>query len=415
MKTSTRYTLTRYTLRAALAAGLVLAAAPSMATTGYFSNGTSVQSKGMAGSGVAIGTGIMGMASNPAMGTRYPNQAAACLSFFAPDRSTTVGPTTFKSDNDLFVVPCGGANFRLNNGATVGVLMYGNGGMNTEYPVNFFGGVGPLGVNLEQLFLQLNYAYEVSDSVSLGFAPIIAAQRFKATGLQAIGGLGLSSDATRLTNNGDDWSYGIGAMAGITVEAGNGLTFGASIRSKIKMGRFKKYAGLFAEAGDFDIPATAKIGLSYTPQARPGLTLTAEWERIFYSGVASISNPFPNGATLLGLPNGHGFGWNDMDVFRIGAEYKLNPKWTLRGGVSYNSMFTDSSQATFNALAPATPQWHVSVGGTMHINERRELHVAYVHAFDNALSGTMPPALGGAPISERMSQDELSVGMTWKW
>ena len=396
----------------AIAAALLALAAPALATTGYFSNGTSVESKGLAGSGVAIGTGVMGLAANPAMGVRYGDQAAGCLSFFAPSRSTTIGPTTVQSDNEFFPVPCGGVNFQLNDRSTLGVLMYGNGGMNTDYPINFFGGPAPLGVNLEQLFIQVNYAYEVSDQVALGFAPIIAAQRFSATGLQPFAGM--SSDPTRLTDNGDDWAYGFGFQVGALLQANENLSFGINIRSRINMGRFKKYAGLFAEAGDFDIPPTASIGLAYSPPARSDLTITAEYQRIFYSQVAAIGNTMTAGGPL-GAPNGAGFGWKDMDVFRLGAEWRASPKWTMRAGVSYNTMFTDPSQATFNALAPATPQWHVSLGGTMHINDRRELHVAYTHAFDNSLSGALPPPFPAAPISSQMSQHELSVGMTWKW
>ncbi len=394
---------------------LVLLAAPAMATTGYFSNGTSVESKGMAGSGVAVETGVMGMTANPAMGTRYPNQAGACLSLFSPKRSTTItGMGTFESGKEFFPVPCGGANWELKNGSTLGVLMYGNGGMNTEYQTNFFGGgviPGPLGVNLEQLFIQVNYARDMDNGLSLGFAPIIAAQRFSATGLAGFGGF--SADATALTNNGDDWSFGAGAMVGAVIDAGNGFTFGASYRSRIYMEPFDKYSGLFAEGGDFDIPATAKVGLSYTPQANAAWTFSAEWERIFYSKIAALGNPFPTAAPL-GADDGPGFGWDDMDVIRIGAEYRASDKWTVRGGVSYNTSFTDSSQVTLNTLAPATPQWHVAIGGTMQINDRRELHVSYSHAFDNSLSGVM--ALDGVtPISTQMSQDELSVAMTWKW
>ncbi|WP_373050855.1 OmpP1/FadL family transporter [Thalassovita aquimarina] len=394
---------------------LVLFAAPAVATTGYFSNGTSVESKGMAGSGVAIGTGVMGLTANPAMGTRYPDQAGACLSLFSPKRSTTItGMGTFDSDKEFFPVPCGSGNFRLENGSTLGVLMYGNGGMNTEYQTNFFGGgviPGPLGVNLEQLFIQVNYATDLDNGLSLGFAPIIAAQRFSATGLAGFGGF--SADATALSDNGDDWSFGAGAMVGAVINAGNGFTFGASYRSRIYMEPFEKYSGLFAEGGDFDIPATAKVGLSYTPQSNAAWTLTAEWERIFYSKVAALGNPFPT-ASPLGAADGPGFGWDDMDVIRIGAEYRASDKWTVRGGVSYNTMFTDSSQVTLNTLAPATPQWHATIGGTMRINDRREFHVSYSHAFDNSLSGVM--ALDGVtPISTQMSQDELSVAMTWKW
>lgn len=404
--------------RALAATAFAVLAAPAMATTGYFTNGTSVQSKGMAGAGTAIGTGVMGLAQNPALGTRYPDQAEACLSFFSPSRSTTItGMGNFQSRNELFLVPCGGANFRLGNRATLGVLMYGNGGMNTEYGTNFFGGgvvPGPLGVNLEQLFIAVPLAYEVSDRVSLGFAPIFAAQRFSATGLA--GFAPFSSNPAALSDNGDDWSTGFGFQLGAMFEASPNLSLGASYRSKIRMDPFNKYSGLFANGGDFDIPPTASVGLAFTPPSNSALTLTAEWQRIFYSEVPAVANPFPTAAPL-GAAGGPGFGWKDMDVLRIGAEFRANDKWTFRGGLSYNTEFTDPSQATLNALAPATPQLHASLGATWHINKRRALHVAYTHAFDNAISGTLPspPFPGAAPISSQMSQHELAFGMTWKW
>ncbi|MDQ2088782.1 OmpP1/FadL family transporter [Marimonas arenosa] len=400
-------------LGASLAAGLALAAAPAMATTGYFSNGTSVQSKGMAGAGVSIGTGVMGAASNPAFGLKYPNQVDACLAAFMPSRSVTItGFGTFQSDNEFFPVPCIGGNFQLGNGSTLGVLVYGNGGMNTDYPINFFGGVGPLGVNLEQLFVQVNYATEVGNGVTLGFAPIVAAQRFSATGLQAFDAPGFTTAVGSVTDNGDDWSVGFGAQIGVLIEASPNLTFGASVRSKIKMDPFESYAGLFADAGDFDIPASATIGMTFMPPSNSALKITAEWQRIFYSGVGAIGNssttPLP-----LGSPGGPGFGWKDMDVFRLAAEYEVNSQWTVRGGVSYNTEFAAPIEATFNALAPATPQLHASIGGTYRINNRREIHMSYTHAFDNDLSG--PFLFAPTTISEQMSQHEIAVGMTWKW
>jgi long-chain fatty acid transport protein len=414
-------------LRAAAAAvALGLVAAPALATTGYFANGTSTESKGMAGSGAAIGTGVMGLAQNPAMGTRYPNQAAVCLSFFSPDRSVTIGgagpltPGTHRSNNRFFPVPCGGYNQRLNDRATLGVLVYGNGGMNTEYTTNFFAGLGagtsPLGVNLEQLFIAVNYSYDVNEQLSVGIAPVLAVQRFRATGLEAF--TAFSINPAGVTGNGDEWSRGVGVNLGMTFAASPNLTFGAAYRSKINMSPFTQYSGLFANGGDFDIPATATVGLAYTPKGNSDLTLTAEWQRIFYSGVAAVSNvgPVPPATGLpLGTPTGAGFGWGDMDVIRVGAEYRMSPKWTMRGGVSYNTAFTDPTQVLMNTLAPATPQWHVSVGATMHINARREFHVAYTHALDATLAGAAPAAFGGQPISAQMSQHELTMGMSWKW
>src|SRR6056297_2178362 len=67
--------------------GASLLAAPAQATNGYFANGYGGQSKGMAGAGVAVPTGVLGMAQNPATGVRVGNSAGFCLTTFAPNRS----------------------------------------------------------------------------------------------------------------------------------------------------------------------------------------------------------------------------------------------------------------------------------------------------------------------------------------
>lgn len=394
------------------------------ATNGYFSNGYGNESKAMAGSGVAVNNGTLGLALNPAMGTDVGRRADACLTFFAPDRGFTIGgaapltPGSYTSNNDLFLIPCLGANFRLNERSTFGVLMFGNGGMNTEYDANPFAGLGagtaPLGVNLEQLFITANYAFDVNDQLSLGIAPTFAIQRFSATGLEAFGAF--SSNPARVTNQGDDWSTGFGIGLGLVWRPSQEWTIGASYRSKMDMGKFDRYAGLFAEQGGFDIPATATIGAAFTPASNRALTLTAEYQRIFYGDVAAIANSNAVLATPLGANNGPGFGWTDMDVIRIGAIFQANPRLTLRGGVSYATDFLAStSEVLFNVLAPATPQWHASIGASYQVSERMELTGAYTHVFEETVSGNNLTPGFGQPVSLSMYQNELSVGLSYKW
>ena len=173
-------------------------------------------------------------------------------------------------------------------------------------------------MNLEQLFITLNYSYDVSDTLSVGVAPVLALQRFAATGLQPFQNPAFTTNPLAVTNNGHEWSKGAGL--GLIWEASPQVTIGASYRTKINMDPFSKYSGLFANGGDFDIPATTKLGLTYSPC--PELSFTAEWERIFHSDVAAISNADPLPSTGSGLPlgstSGAGFGWKDMDVIRVG-------------------------------------------------------------------------------------------------
>jgi len=416
--------LTSLAARSATAAmAALMLASPAAATNGYFSNGYGGQSKGLAGAGVALPTGIMGLAQNPAFGTSIGNGAEMCLTIFNPNRGFSVGgaapltPGAYESSNSVFFIPCGGANFQINDRSSFGFTLYGNGGMNTEYDANTFAGLGagsvPLGVNLEQLFISAHYSFEVNNQLSLGIAPILAVQRFSATGLEAFGGF--SSSPANLTNNGDDWSTGFGLNLGLAWQPSSEWTIGAAYRTKMDMGEFDRYAGLFAEQGDFDIPATATIGAAFTPSSNPALTLTAEYQHIFYSDVAAIANSGAVLATPLGADNGPGFGWDDMDVVRIAAQYRYNDKLTLRGGIAYNSDFIDDSEVLLNTLAPATIRWHASLGASYRLDNGWDITAAYTHAFNAEKSGANQTPGLGQPITLWMDQNELTFSLSKSW
>ena len=68
---------------------------------------------------------------------------------------------------------------------------------------------------------------------------------------------------TNLSNNGHEFSYGAGAKIGFQANLGASTSLAAAYTSEIGMTELDKYADLFAEQGGFDIPANAKIGLTF--------------------------------------------------------------------------------------------------------------------------------------------------------
>ncbi len=418
-----------YTRRATatLACGLAAAfAQPAGATNGYISNGYGAEAKAMAGAGVAVDAGVLGLAQNPAMGVTVGNRADACASGFAPERDVTISGAgglangKVESDNPFFVIPCLGINRRLDAVSALGLVVYAHGGINTDYDTNVFSpgfgpAPGPLGVDLAQVFVALNYARELAPGLTLGIAPTFAVQRFRARGLGNFAPF--SSDPANLTNNGYDWSTGGGVNLGVTWKPATGITLAAAWRSRMYMSKFEDYAGLFAEGGDFDIPATLTIGAAWAPVALPGLTLTAEYQRIFYSDIDSVgrSGVLPPAAFNLGAGNGAGFGWEDMDVFRLAAIWQAAERWTLRTGVSYASEFIDGDEVVFNILAPATPRWHASVGASYAARERWVVTAAYTRAFSASTTGTNPFLTPAQPVRLRMDQHEATLGVSYRW
>ncbi len=409
-----------------LTAGTVVATTPAHATNGYFANGYGAPSKAQAGAGVAHGEGPLASAQNPALGVQVGNVAGLCFTGFMPHRYTdsaaggAMVPGKVKSDNEFFPIVCGGVNYMLDNDTSLGLVMFGNGGMNTEYDTNVFanfnGGTAestPLGMDMAQAFFALNAAHRLTPTVSIGAAPVLAVQRFKAYGLEPFAGS--STDAAHLTNNGYDWSVGGGFKLGATWDAAKWVTLGVNYQSRMWMQPFEKYKGLFAEGGDFDIPSTVGVGAAFKPDDRWIVSL--EYQRIFYNEISSVSNSHvrSGGSLALGSDNGAGFGWKDMDIFRIGAEFKATDSLTLRTGFSHASKFADNQEVLFNVLAPATVRTHAGAGFTYRFNETWSVTGSYLHAFSESLTGTNPAMAPNDSTKLQMDQDEVSLGFSYKF
>ncbi len=84
-----------------------------------------------------------------------------------------------------------------------------------------------------------------------------------------------SESPTNMSDNGYDSAWGWGGRIGYTGKITPELTIGATYATKTYMGSFDKYKGLFAEQGDFDIPANFGVGVAW--KAMPALTLAADY------------------------------------------------------------------------------------------------------------------------------------------
>lgn len=427
-------------LIAVLAAGSGFIADNAYATNGYFAHGYSIESKALGGAGVALPQGSLDASVNPALMAFVGKRLDVSLSLFNPNREYTVRGAatlpgescppdcpfgldegTVKSDSKFFLVPAIGANWSLNDQTSVGISIFGNGGMNTDYDKKTYespylpsNASSPTGIDMMQLFIVPTLSVKVTPKHALGFSPIIAYQVFEAKGLQNFSPY--SSAPTKLFNNGHDDSYGFGARIGYYGELTSYLSIGASYQTKIWMSRLKDYAGLFAEQGDFDIPSNWTIGVAVKPT--PALAFLFDVQKIYYSDVKSVNNRLIPGVTLvpgaLGEDWGAGFGWEDMTIYKMGVQWKSSEDWTWRAGYSFGDQPIPSSEMMFNILAPGVVEQHATVGFTKAISKTQDLSFSLMHAFSHTISGNN--ALDtGQKISLKMNQWEGTIGYTWKF
>jgi long-chain fatty acid transport protein len=395
------------------------------ATDGYFRHGYGIKYSALAGSGVAVSLSSLGAISNPAGIVFLDTREFTVTGDPSPPPAFGLAPGTEKSDGSSFFFPTLGANWMLNPTMAIGVVIYGNGGMNTEYPAQVFYDPGSpkTGVNLEQLFAGLTYAIEFAEGHSLAAQGLFGWQRFTAQGLASFSPF--SSDPANLTGNAKSISTGYGFKVGYQGQIGKLIRIGAAYQSKMNMSEFDRYAGLFAEKGGFDVPANWQAGIAILPTE--ALTILFDVQQILYSGVKSIANPmdamalppaFPDGQggfipnpnhVPLGADNGSGFGWEDMTIIKFGLMYKLQQDWVLYGGYSYGQQPIPETEVLFNILAPAVVESHITLGVSKTINKSNEIMVAFMYAPEGSVSGTNPfdPA---QTIKLNMSQFQIDIG-----
>lgn len=411
-------------LIAAVIAFVSFVASSSYATNGWFAHGYGVKNKGLAGAGIALPLSALAAATNPAgmvfVGHRYDISVA----LFSPNRQYTVTgnpsgfpgtfgltPGTVESGSKAFIIPALAANWMLDDNSSIGVSIFGNGGMNTNYNTKTFYGSTPTGVNLMQLFIAPTYARKLAAKHAIGVTAILAFQLFKAEGLQAFGSF--SRDASKMTNNNNDNSLGYGARIGYQGEWLPNVSVGASYQTKSMMGAFDSYAGLFAEKGDFDIPANWSAGVAI--KASSALTVVFDVQQILYSGSTSVNNPLSNliVGSKLGDDNGPGFGWEDMTIFKGGLQWQSGG-WTWRTGYSSGEQRIPKSEVLFNILAPGVIEQHATFGFTKATGNSREISLSVMHAFAKSVAGANPlEAPGQQTIELKMNQWEFEIGFSF--
>ncbi|REH39974.1 long-chain fatty acid transport protein [Paraperlucidibaca baekdonensis] len=429
---------------------------------------------------------------------------ATGLGIFATDAGRV------KSSHNLFAIPGFAIAGPINDTLSAGLAVYGNGGLNTVYkqgetnatffgvntaqpgntglvgnllnglgvnPGNLVGGVvssrcqgafgggdalannpdllgfcgngnGTASVDLIQLFVTPTLAINVSERLSFGLSPIFAVQRFEAKGLSAFAPF--SNAPGKVTDNGTSFSYGGGGRIGMLATIAPGLDFGASWQSRIHMTKFKEYAGLFPEQGDFDIPSAWNLGLAWQPHPQHRFLL--DYQHISFNEVASVGRPLNPQAfvsqcalprlagkvtglsspspSCLGADTGPGFGWQDMDIYKFGYQYSQGD-WTWRAGYSQpNSQPIPSSEVTLNILAPGVVEQHYTLGVNWQASPRWGFDLSMMYADADPVRGRNPLSnvqllngnlvtagidSGDQEIALDMRQYEVTFGMNYTY
>ncbi len=479
----------------AMSAVLMLALAmPGWAANGINAPGYGAAQLGLAGAGTAMAENTFASLRNPAAGVWLESGASFDLGIALPVGETSVGavgpssrfglidvePGRYTSVSGVFPLPSYARNWRYSDRTAFGwgitasglksmtkgdsaALARGLPGFDARCEGSFGGGAplsgtsdllglcgngdAPLGVDLTQVLLSGHYAYRITDSLSVGAAAVLAAQRALLRGLGAFAAF--SNEPARTTDNGFDFSYGGGLRLGVLWEIADGVGVGAAWQSRLRQTEFDRYRGSIV-GGSLDIASTLNVGLQVHPAE--GHRVLFDLERIAFGDVKPFGSQVDpqrfsdecfiprllirsdNPSELpacLGGDAGPGFGWGDVTVYKLGYQARFGAV-TWRAGFSWGGNPVNDGQTLTRFLAPAISDRHASLGLSWRRSGGAVVDVALVHAPEqrtrerNVFSNAQLSLLDGALLGYRVDSDpqdqafessmrvwELHVSYSW--
>ena len=213
-------------------------------------------------------------------------------------------------------------------------------------------------VGLQRTVVAPSLARDWGEHGSVRLTGILAYQRFASLGF---GTTGDAAHAPLPTWYGDS-SYGAGARLDVGNLLGERLLWNVGYQSRVGMGAFANYRGVFADPGRFDIPASATARLSYALTPRFGVELGLQ--RVQYSAITPFtsSNMPTRFLALLGDGSSPVFAWRDLNVYSVGGTWHDDTFGHLQLRYTTRQQPVPTSRLLADALAEATANDMVSLG-----------------------------------------------------
>lgn len=403
----------------ALAAAL-LAAGPAGAA-GFFIQEQSVKGVGRAFAGeAALGSDASTIFTNPAGMTRLDGrqvQLGGHVLILKADL-TDAGSTATTLGTGGAAVRYGGANgdpfdttpvpnfyaampVDDDNRVWLGVGISAPFGLVADYGDGWFGRYNSTKTELKTIDIAPSIAFKASDWLSVGGGLDIqyaeaTLENAVANGL-APGGPSPATDGHARVE-GDDWSvgYNLGVIFTPVPQARIGLHYRSAISHDLKgTASLTDLTGPLAAANfrtdgqaALNLPAVASAAVAVDVTDR--LTLLGQVNFYEWSRFDEIRVQFSNGLPDSVKTQNYEDSWG----VSLGAEYRLDPAWTLRGGVQWDQTPTVDEYRT--TRTPDADRLWVAAGASWEVSDWIGIDMAYAHIFvDDTRIDLIEPGIGG--------------------
>ena len=275
--------------------------------------------------------------------------------------------------NFYFVMPIGE---RLNFGVGVNAPF----GLKTEYDDNWAGRFQGIKSDLMAINVNPALSFKVNDVFSVGVGANY--QRLKAELTNAVV-LGPNTEGrAKLEADDDAWGWN----AGVLFQPTSSTKIGASYRSKLNYkldGTTTVTTATGAVVAPASGPTTAAVTLPDSFSLSLAQKLNDQWEFLAdatYTKWSEINRINIVDSTNGTLRDSLVLDFDNTWRYSIGANYKLNDGWTLKGGVAYDQSPVKGA-TTRSVRLPDNDRTWLSLGASMKILNSGKLDFGYSHLF----------------------------------
>ena len=304
-----------------------------------------------------------------------------------------------------------------------GLGVLGVGGSHVNYPASVPGGtnnpilfpqptgLGNLSASVDIIQIDPTISYQLTDHLSVGFAPTLTLASLIASPLF----LGPANAQGYAGDLGTRYTFGGGFQAGLYYTTDCDWRFGASVKSPQWMEPFRfRTEDSFGRPEEvtfhLDYPLIVSLGASYTGFEK--WVIGSDVRYFNYAGTSGFGSGGFNPANNFALT---GLDWRDVYSIALGAQRQVGERLFLRMGYCYNDNPITSESAQFNVASPLITQHTIHMGGSYVFADNWLCSLAYVHAFENEVTGPLQPP--GSPfvvgsVTSRVSADSLTLGFS---
>ncbi|NOJ14692.1 outer membrane protein transport protein [Vibrio splendidus] len=294
------------------------------------------------------------------------------------DGTSTSGSTSTPSNSSDFahsaVIPNFYVSHKYNDKFALGFAAGTNYGMETDLGTDFGGANHGNEASVTTMELNLNAAYQVLESVSIGggIRYVIAEGSFGATAAAT-----LPVGTTLKYMEGDDTAWGWQVGTAWQINENNRLGFTYKSEVDLTLEGHAEGAGFTLPQGqkrngsmDLALPATAELASFHQLTEKVAVHASVNWTN--WSSFKELVADFPTESVSIKEEN-----WEDNYRFAIGTTYQMTPKLALRSGIAYDTSAVSEEHRT--ATIPETDRTWLSIGAGYQWSDQLTLDAGFTY------------------------------------